>query len=90
MYYQVYNHHELTLEFMDFVANHTDMKVVECKEAMTGEDFGYMLKDIPGFMFWLGVESEYGLHHSKLLPNEKAIEEGIAGIINYINFKGNR
>jgi N-acetyldiaminopimelate deacetylase len=90
MYYQVYNHHELTLEFMDFVANHTDMKVVECKEAMTGEDFGYMLKDIPGFMFWLGVESEYGLHHSKLLPNEKAIEEGIAGIVNYINFKGNR
>ena len=25
---------------------------------MTGEDFGYMLKEIPGFMFWLGVQSD--------------------------------
>ena len=38
--------------------------VIECKEAMTGEDFGYMLKEIPGFMFWLGVDSTFGLHHA--------------------------
>ena len=44
---------------------------------MTGEDFGFMLKEIPGFMFWLGVESEYGLHHAKLIPNEEAIEIAI-------------
>jgi metal-dependent amidase/aminoacylase/carboxypeptidase family protein len=32
------------------------------KEAMTGEDFGYMLKKYPGFMFWLGADSSHGLH----------------------------
>jgi len=89
MYHQVYNEAKLTREFMDFVAKHTDVKVIECKEAMTGEDFGYMLKEIPGFMFWLGVESEYGLHHSKLNPNEKAIDTAINMICQYIEYKGN-
>jgi N-acetyldiaminopimelate deacetylase len=90
MYHQVYNHHELTEEFMDFISNNTDLTVIECKEAMTGEDFGYMLKKIPGFMFWLGVESDFGLHHSKLHPNENAIEKAINGIVKYLSYKGNR
>lgn len=90
MYHQVYNHHELTAEFIGYMTEHSDLNVVECKEAMTGEDFGYMLKEIPGFMFWLGVESDFGLHHSKLHPNESAIEAAINGIVNYINYKGNR
>ena len=54
MYHQVYNHEELTREFMEFVHKQTDMNVITCTEAMTGEDFGYMLREIPGFMFWLG------------------------------------
>ena len=37
---------------------------------MTGEDFGLYVKGNSRFMFWLGVESEYGLHHAKLTPNE--------------------
>ncbi len=90
MYHQVYNHHELTEEFIGFMTEHSDLNVVQCKEAMTGEDFGYMLKEIPGFMFWLGVESDFGLHHSKLHPNEAAIEAAINGIVTYINYKGNR
>lgn len=90
MYHQVYNHHELTAEFIGYMTEHSDLNVVQCKEAMTGEDFGYMLKEIPGFMFWLGVESDFGLHHSKLHPNESAIEAAINGIVNYINYKGNR
>lgn len=89
MYYQVENDPELTKEFMDFIADQTELTVVECKEAMTGEDFGYMLDKFPGFMFWLGVESEYGLHHSKLNPNEEAIHKGIAGIVKYLEYKGN-
>ncbi|MFS0861307.1 N-acetyldiaminopimelate deacetylase [Fredinandcohnia sp. 179-A 10B2 NHS] len=84
MYHQVYNHHELTREFIDFTKNATDVKVIECREAMTGEDFGYMLRDIPGFMFWLGVDSEYGLHHSKLAPKEDAIEIAINLLTKYI------
>ncbi|MBO9130347.1 N-acetyldiaminopimelate deacetylase [Bacillus sp. 165] len=89
MYYEVYNHEEVTREFMEF-AEQTDMKVIECKEAMTGEDFGYMLREIPGFMFWLGVGSEYGLHHAKLQPNEEVIEKAIRFLILYFQFKGNR
>lgn len=90
LYYQVDNHKELSLEFMDFIANNTNLSVVECREAMTGEDFGYMLKEIPGFMFWLGVDSENGLHHAKLHPNEAAIEKGIEAIVKYVEFKGKR
>jgi N-acetyldiaminopimelate deacetylase len=40
---------------------------------MTGEDFGYFLEEIPGAMFWLGVESEAGLHSSKLNASEEAL-----------------
>lgn len=87
MYHQVYNESELTKEFMEFVQNHTDVDVIICNEQMTGEDFGFMLKEIPGFMFWLGVDSDYGLHHSKLNPNESAIEVAIKMLSDYIKFK---
>ncbi|HWJ78848.1 MAG TPA: N-acetyldiaminopimelate deacetylase [Niallia sp.] len=88
-YYQVYNEETLTEEFMRFVRNETQVHVIECKEAMTGEDFGYMLKEIPGFMFWLGVDSPYGLHHSKLSPNEDAIEVAVKLLSTYLEHKGN-
>jgi len=89
MYYQVNNDEQLTNEFMTFVEEQTDIELIRCKEAMTGEDFGYMLKDIPGFMFWLGVDSEHGLHHSKLNPNEAAIPKAIELLTNYITYKSN-
>ncbi|QOR68888.1 N-acetyldiaminopimelate deacetylase [Cytobacillus suaedae] len=89
MYHQVFNESETTKEFMDFVREQPDVRLYECKEAMTGEDFGYMIKDIPGFMFWLGVKSDFGLHHSKLTPSEEAIPIAIELITKYLNFKGN-
>ncbi|SDP29932.1 N-acetyldiaminopimelate deacetylase [Litchfieldia salsa] len=89
MYHQVFNHEYLTREFMDFIETQPNIHLIECREAMTGEDFGYMIKDTPGFMFWLGVESDYGLHHSKLMPNESAIDLGIQAITKYLQFKGN-
>ena len=88
-YYQVYNEETLTEEFMRFVRNETQVHVIECEEAMTGEDFGYMLKEIPGFMFWLGVDSPYGLHHSKLSPNEDAVEVAVKLLSTYLEHKGN-
>lgn len=90
MYHQVFNEKNLTREFMDFVRNHTEVRVIECDKAMTGEDFGYMLEEIPGFMFWLGVDSEYGLHHAKLNPQEDAIEVAVEFIKKYIEYKGNQ
>jgi N-acetyldiaminopimelate deacetylase len=73
MYAQVWNHPEITQEFMDWAARIPGISLVECKEAMTGEDFGYFLQDIPGFMFWLGVATPYGLHHPKISPDERSI-----------------
>lgn len=90
MYHQVWNDENYTREFMNFIEQNTDVHVNECKEAMTGEDFGYMLKEIPGFMFWLGVDSPYGLHHAKLNPNEQAIQIAVNLLCQYLIWKGNQ
>lgn len=84
-YYQVYNDEELTEEFIQFLISQSSINYVPAKEAMTGEDFGYLLKEIPGLMFWLGVDSKNGLHHSKLMPDEKAIEVGISVLSKFIS-----
>ncbi|MCX8001165.1 MAG: N-acetyldiaminopimelate deacetylase [Anoxybacillus mongoliensis] len=89
MYYQVYNDETLTNEFMQFVEKETNVRLVRCQEAMTGEDFGYMLARIPGFMFWLGVQSPFGLHHAQLNPNEQAIDVAIQLLTRYVAWKGN-
>ncbi|AJO23570.1 N-acetyl-L,L-diaminopimelate deacetylase [Heyndrickxia coagulans] len=83
-YYQVFNHPEETARFMDFVRSYGGVHLHECREALTGEDFGYMLKEIPGFMFWLGVGSPYGLHHAKFAPDERALETAADLMIAYI------
>lgn len=88
-YYQVDNNELLTKEFMDFIIEETEATLFECKEAMTGEDFGYMLKEIPGFMFWLGVDSPFGLHHSKLNPKEDALQVAVNILTAYLTKKGN-
>jgi N-acetyldiaminopimelate deacetylase len=89
MYHQVYNSVSITRDFINYIQQVTDVEVIECKEAMTGEDFGYMLKEIPGLMFWLGVDSPFGLHHAKLNPNEGAIDVAVKVMTSYITFKGN-
>ncbi|WP_347550587.1 N-acetyldiaminopimelate deacetylase [Pseudalkalibacillus hwajinpoensis] len=84
-YYQVYNDTELVRAFMEEARKLSDIAVVECREAMTGEDFGYFLKEIPGFMFWLGVNSESGLHSSTLKPDEGAIDTAVHVMTAYLN-----
>ncbi|WP_335870425.1 N-acetyldiaminopimelate deacetylase [Bacillus sp. 2205SS5-2] len=83
-YYQVFNEEKNTSHFMEFVESYKEASLVICQEAMTGEDFGYMLKEIPGFMFWLGVDTPYGLHHSRLNPKEEAIDFAIGLLTEYI------
>jgi len=85
-YCQVYNDDALTREFMDWVRS-TEVRLVECREAMTGEDFGYFLREIPGFMFWLGVDTPYGLHHPRIEPKEESIEVAIRLVTRYIEWK---
>jgi N-acetyldiaminopimelate deacetylase len=89
-YRQVDNDPALTKEFMDFVQTNGVANLVECREAMTGEDFGYFLEAIPGFMFWLGVDTPYGLHHAKLEPNEGAIDVAVRVVTEYLRWKSGR
>ena len=73
-YYQVFNTEELTKEFLTFAGQDDSTVAIHCDAAMTGEDFGFFLQEIPGLLFWAGVDSPYGLHHAKLNPDEKIIE----------------
>lgn len=36
-------------------------------------------------MFWLGVDSEYGLHDARLDPKEEAIPFAVKTIIDYLS-----
>lgn len=83
-YYQVYNDGDYVRAFQEAMAD-SGIVYKEGKAAMTGEDFGFMLRQIPGFMFWLGVDSPYGLHHAKLLPNEEALLVGVKSVLNTIH-----
>ena len=89
-YCQVENEESLTREFMDWAGREGKVQVVECREAMAGEDFGYFLREIPGFMFWLGVDSPHGLHHPALLPDEGAIPAAIDLMTRYLTWKADR
>ncbi|SFJ91303.1 N-acetyldiaminopimelate deacetylase [Halobacillus dabanensis] len=75
-YHQVYNDGEQVRLFENIVKE-TPYQFQTANMAMTGEDFGYMLKELPGFMFWLGVDSESGLHQPGLKPKEEALEVGV-------------
>ncbi|SFX41376.1 N-acetyldiaminopimelate deacetylase [Thermoactinomyces sp. DSM 45891] len=83
-YCQVYNHHQLTQEFMNWTRTETTFQLIECKEALTGEDFGYFLEQIPGMMLWLGVDTPYGLHHPQIEPNEDAISVAVELMSRYL------
>lgn len=88
-YRQVFNEAKVTRQFMDWVREREQdtVRLIECSEAMTGEDFGYFLERVPGFMFWLGVDTPYGLHHAKLQPDEQAIELAIGLLSRFFAFK---
>ncbi len=83
-YLEVYNHAAETKRFVEFVEQEFPDAYVEAKAAMTGEDFGYFLDEIPGMMFWLGVDSPYGLHHAKLNPKEEAIPFAISILTEFL------
>ncbi|OFW75814.1 MAG: N-acetyldiaminopimelate deacetylase [Alicyclobacillus sp. RIFOXYA1_FULL_53_8] len=76
-YRQVFNNAQWAERFMDYVSTSGKANLVVCTEAMTGEDFGYFLEQIPGMMFWLGVDTPFGLHHAKLEPNEVALSVAV-------------
>lgn len=84
-YLPVENNAETTNKFITFMENYQEITFVETLPAMTGEDFGYLLSKIPGTMFWLGVDSPYGLHHNQFNPKEAAIDVAIKTVSAFFN-----
>ncbi|BAC13359.1 N-acetyldiaminopimelate deacetylase [Oceanobacillus iheyensis] len=83
-YYQVVNDATYVQQFENVINQTQTITYQQADAAMTGEDFGDMLKEIPGFMFWLGVDSSYGLHNARLNPKEEAIDVGVNAVISMI------
>ena len=86
-YWPVENNPVLTRRFIDYMQQAPDVNFIETAPAMTGEDFGYLLAQFPGTMFWLGVEDDSQLHSATLTPNEDAIQKGVDAITGFLNYR---
>lgn len=55
--------------------------IIPEKSAMTGEDFSFFAKEIPGVFYWLGCQKPdtpfYPLHNNRFAPDEAAIKTGM-------------
>jgi len=54
-------------------------EIIDCGYRMTGEDFGFISRRYPAFMFWLGISrgERFGLHNPRFLPSDDVVEKGI-------------
>ena len=88
-YLPVINTPKETEAFVQFMKHRADVHYEEAGTAMTGEDFGYLLDKVPGTMFWLGVDTPYGLHHPQMSPKEEAIPFAIKTVCDFLEAKAN-
>lgn len=86
-YFPVENDPVLTKRFIRFMQENPDVVYEEVPPAMTGEDFGYLLHQFPGTMFWLGVDGGAQLHESSMNPKEGAIQKGITAITEFLEYR---
>lgn len=86
-YFPVENDPVLTKRFIGFMQKNPDVVYEEVPPAMTGEDFGYLLHQFPGTMFWLGVDGGAQLHESSMSPKEGAIQKGITAITEFLEYR---
>lgn len=86
-YFPVENDPVLTKRFIRFMQENPDVVYEEVPPAMTGEDFGYLLHQFPGTMFWLGVDGRAQLHESSMSPKEGAIQKGITAITEFLEYR---
>ena len=88
-YLPVENNPELADRLMAHFEADPQVDLIDIEPAMTGEDFGYLLHQIPGVMFWLGVETPYALHHPKMSPKEEVIPFAVDRIAQFLESKVN-
>ncbi|MBX4172349.1 N-acetyldiaminopimelate deacetylase [Weissella viridescens] len=87
-YQPVENDPETTARFIDFMENADDVDFSDIDSAMTAEDFGYLLHQIPGTMFWLGVnDRQHNLHQATLSPDEAALVPGVRAITEFLDWR---
>lgn len=86
-YFPVENDPVRTKRFIRFMQENPDVVYEEVPPAMTGEDFGYLLHQFPGTMFWLGVDGGAQLHESSMSPKEGAIQKGITAITEFLEYR---
>ncbi|GAB2024868.1 N-acetyldiaminopimelate deacetylase [Lactovum odontotermitis] len=67
----------LANQMMDFLKSSPLIRFEEISPLMTGEDFAYLLDKTPGVMVWLGVNSDYPLHHGQMSPDEAVIAPAV-------------
>nr|WP_106783914.1 N-acetyldiaminopimelate deacetylase [Lysinibacillus timonensis] len=84
MYYEVNNNEKCADKLLSFAEQFEGCHAVVSPAAMTGEDFGYFLKEIPGALFWAGANCEYGLHHSKISPDEQLLQTNVHFVEQFI------
>ena len=83
-YWPVENDPQITAEFINYMKKNPQIDYQEMQPAMTGEDFGYLLAQIPGTMFWLGVNDNSQLHSATFNPHEEAIVTGIKAMVGFL------
>ena len=83
-YWPVENDPQITAEFINYMKKNPQINYQEMQPAMTGEDFGYLLAQIPGTMFWLGVNDNSQLHSATFNPHEEAIVIGIKAMVGFL------
>lgn len=83
-YWPVENDPQITAEFINYMKENPQIDYQEMQPAMTGEDFGYLLAQIPGTMFWLGVNDNSQLHSATFNPHEDAIVIGIKAMVGFL------
>ncbi|MGT2715694.1 N-acetyldiaminopimelate deacetylase [Streptococcus respiraculi] len=86
-YLPVENNPQLADELMTYFDRVSEVDVIDCLPAMTGEDFGYLLSKVPGVMFWLGVDTPYSLHNPHLNPKEEAIPFAVQHLTAFLRHK---
>ncbi|KXT77669.1 N-acetyldiaminopimelate deacetylase [Streptococcus sp. DD13] len=89
-YLPVENDPALAAELMNYFEADEAVHLIEIEPAMTGEDFGYLLHQVPGVMFWLGVDTPYALHHPQMSPDEAVLPFAVETISAFLAHKVNK
>lgn len=90
-YLPVENNIKLANNLIDFMTTRDDIAFELAEPAMTGEDFGYLLQQIPGVMLWLGVNDvTHSLHSPQLNIDESALLPGFTALKDFIEWRMNQ